>query len=81
MGMHVEDEDEDDSPPASPPLFEHSPLPLDPFMAEETKIKEERLPVKQKVINFGVDFLLGKPADSDPKLATEERNDSEQESF
>ena len=82
MGMHVEDEDEDDSPPASPPLFEHSPLPLDPFMTAETKIKEERLPAKQKVINFGVDFLLGKPAaESEPKLATEERNDSEQDSF
>ena len=80
MGMHVEDEDEDDSPPASPPIFEHSPLPLDPFIPEETKIKEERLPVKQKVINFGVDFLLGKP-DSETKLGQEEKLGSDQDSF
>ena len=86
MGMHVDDEDEDDSPPASPPLFEHTPLPLDQFMTDqETKIKEERLaPVKQKVINFGVDFLLGKPDNSETKLAIndpEKHDSSEQDSF
>ena len=82
MGMHVEDEDEDDSPPASPPVFEHTPLPLEPFLPDtETKIKEERLPAKQKVINFGVDFLLGKPA-SETKLVTEEKLEAgEQDAF
>lgn len=83
MGMHVEDEDEDDSPPASPPIFEHhTPLPLDSFLPNETKIKEETLPVKQKVINFGVDFLLGKPDNSEAKLiVNDDKIDSEQESF
>ena len=84
MGMQVEDEDEDDSPPASPPMFEHTPLPLDPFVTSEaeTKIKEERIPVvRQKVINFGVDFLLGKP-ESDTKLANGESTlDPNQESI
>ena len=82
MGMQVEDEDEDDSPPASPPMFEHTPLPLDPFVSSEaeTKIKEERLPARQKVINFGVDFLLGKP-ESDTKLANESTLDPNQESI
>ena len=82
MGMHVEDEDEEDSPPASPPVFEHTPLPLEPFLPDtETKIKEERLPAKQKVINFGVDFLLGKP-DSESKLVSEEKLEAgEQDAF
>ena len=85
MGMQVEDEEEDDSPPASPPLFDHTPLPLDHFVPEETKIKEERsAPAKQKIINFGVDFLLGRQADSiESKMVTEEKLESEheQESF
>ena len=86
MGMQVEDEEEDDSPPASPPLFDHTPLPLDHFVPEETKIKEERsaAPAKQKIINFGVDFLLGRQADTiETKMVHEEKIESEheQESF
>ena len=86
MGMQVEDEEGDDSPPASPPLFDHTPLPLDHFVPEETKIKEERsaAPAKQKIINFGVDFLLGRQADTiETKMVHEEKIESEheQESF
>ena len=88
MGMQVEDEEEDDSPPASPPLFDHTPLPLDHFVPEETKIKEERsaalAPAKQKIINFGVDFLLGRQPDTiETKMVNEEKIESEheQESF
>ena len=83
--MHVEEEEEDDSPPASPPVFEHASLPLDPFVSEETKIKEDTevaLPAKHKVINFGVDFLLGKQ-DSDVKVNQEklEEHFTHQDSF
>ena len=85
MGMQVEDEEEDDSPPASPPLFDHTPLPLDHFVPEETKIKEERsAPAKQKIINFGVDFLLGRQTDTiETKMVNEEKiePEHEQESF
>ena len=84
MGMQVEDEEDEDSPPASPPLFDHTPLPLDQFIPEETKIKEERPvssgPAKQKIINFGVDFLLGRQTDnSETKIVNEEKIESEQE--
>ena len=73
MGMQVEEEEDDDTPPASPPVFDHPALPLDSFVTEETKIKEDTevaLPPKHKVINFGVDFLLGK-TESDVKVSQE----------
>ena len=78
MGMQVEDEEEDDSPPASPPLYEHhTPLAMEPFLPDETKIKEDTevvMPVKQKGINFGVDFLLGKAdTNSDIKVSVEDK--------